>query len=124
MEGFSESLYAYTSQAFNNGSAFAGYTGYVQPDPGNVGADGIAFADLLGGATMLAGRFLPMILALAVSGALAGQRAAPSGGGTLRTDTATFGVLLTGVIVLVSLITFVPTLFLGPIVQSLTTQLF
>ena len=46
------------------------------------------------------------------------------GGGTLRTDTATFGVLLTGVIVLVSLLTFVPTLFLGPIVQSLTTQLF
>jgi K+-transporting ATPase ATPase A chain len=123
-QGFSESLYAYTSQAFNNGSAFAGYTGYVQPDPGNVGADGIAFADLLGGATMLAGRFLPMILALAVAGALAGQRAAPSGAGTLRTDTATFGVLLTGVIVLVSLLTFVPTLFLGPIVQSLTTQLF
>lgn len=123
-QGFSESLYAYTSQAVNNGSAFAGYTGYVQPNPGNVGADGIAFADVLGGATMLAGRFLPLILALAVAGALAGQRAARSGAGTLRTDTATFGVLLAGVIVLVSLLTFVPTLFLGPIVQSLTTQLF
>ncbi len=52
-QGFSETLYAYLSQANNNGSAFAGYTGFVQPHaPGNVGAFGITFADLLGGATM------------------------------------------------------------------------
>jgi hypothetical protein len=49
-QGFSESLYAYLSQANNNGSAFAGYTGYVQPSPGNLGAHGVTFADLLGGA--------------------------------------------------------------------------
>ena len=53
-QGFSETLYAYTSQANNNGSAFAGYTGFVQPNaPGNAGAFGITFADLLGGVAML-----------------------------------------------------------------------
>ena len=56
-QGFSESLYAYMSQANNNGSAFAGYTGYYQPNPGNIGAHGITFADLLGGVTMLGARF-------------------------------------------------------------------
>ena len=55
-QGFSETLYAYTSQGNNNGSAFAGYTGYVQPNaPGNVGAFGITFADVMGGLAMLAG---------------------------------------------------------------------
>ena len=52
-QGFSESLYAYMSQANNNGSAFAGYTGYFQPNAGNLGAHGITFADLLGGFAML-----------------------------------------------------------------------
>ena len=56
-QGFSETLYAYTSQANNNGSAFAGYTGFVQPNaPGNAGAYGITFADLLGGIAMLGRR--------------------------------------------------------------------
>ena len=60
-QGFSETLYAYASQANNNGSAFAGYTGYVQPDAhGNAGAFGITFADLLGGLAMLVGRFVPL----------------------------------------------------------------
>ena len=68
-QGFSETLYAYTSQGNNNGSAFAGYTGYLQPNaPGNVGAYGITFADLLGGLTMLIGRFVPLLAALAVAG--------------------------------------------------------
>ena len=78
-QGFSESLYAYMSQANNNGSAFAGYTGYYQPNPGNIGAHGITFADLLGGVTMLGARFAPIILVLAVAGALAGKRVAPQG---------------------------------------------
>ena len=53
-QGFSETLYAYTSQGNNNGSAFAGFTGYLQPNaPGNEGAFGITFADLLGGLSML-----------------------------------------------------------------------
>ena len=92
-QGFSESLYAYMSQANNNGSAFAGYTGYYQPNPGNIGAHGITFADLLGGVTMLGARFAPIILVLAVAGALAGKRVAPQGLGTLRTDTPTFVAL-------------------------------
>ena len=63
-----------SSQANNNGSAFAGYTGFVQPNaPGNVGAFGITFADLLGGVAMLLGRFAPLVLALAVAGSLATQ---------------------------------------------------
>ncbi len=92
--GFSETLYAYVSQAFNNGSAFAGYTGYVQPNaPGNVGAFGITFADLLGGIAMHVGRYLRMIAALAIAGALAGRRRSPPGAGTLRTDTRVFAGL-------------------------------
>ncbi len=121
--GFSETLYAYVSQAFNNGSAFAGYTGYVQPNaPGNVGAFGITFADLLGGLAMLAGRYVPMIAALAVAGSLAGRRRSPSGAGTLRTDTAVFASLLIGTIALLALLDFVPALMLGPLVDGLEAR--
>ena len=124
-QGFSEHLYASTSQANNNGSAFAGYTGYVQPDsPGNAGAFGITFADILGGLAMFVGRFLPMLAALAVAGTLVRKRVAPLGPGTMRTDTPIFVVLLIGVILLVALLTFVPALLLGPVVQGLTPQLF
>ncbi len=124
-QGFSETFYAYMSQGNNNGSAFAGFTGFVQPNaPGNDGSFGITFADLLGGLTMLGGRFIPMLAALAVAGALVGKRITPPGPGTMRTDTPTFGLLLIGAIALVALLTFVPALLLGPIVQSLTDQLF
>ena len=110
-QGFSETLYAYVSQANNNGSAFAGY-----------GAT--RFADLLGGLAMLGGRFLPMLAVLAIAGSLAGKRVSPPGPGTLRTDTPTFVVVLCSVLVVVALLTFVPALLLGPVVQSLTHQLF
>jgi K+-transporting ATPase ATPase A chain len=124
-QGFSETLYAYFSQANNNGSAFAGYTGFVQPHaPGNVGAFGITFADLLGGVTMIAGRFLPILLVLAVAGSLVGKRVAPAGTGTMRTDNPTFVALLIAVVVLLGALTFFPALLLGPIVQSLSTRLF
>jgi potassium-transporting ATPase potassium-binding subunit len=123
-QGFSENLYAYLSQANNNGSAWAGYTGYVQPEPGNLGAHGVTFADLLGGLTMVFARFAPILFVLAVAGALASKRVAPAGLGTMRTDTPTFVVLLIGVIVLVGALTFFPAILLGPIVQSLTTSLF
>jgi K+-transporting ATPase ATPase A chain len=124
-QGFSETLYAYLSQANNNGSAFAGYTGFIQPNaPGNEGAYGISFADLLGGATMILARFVPIILVLAVAGSLARKRVSPVGPGTMRTDTPTFVVLLVGVVILVGALTFFPALLLGPIVQSLTTRLF
>jgi K+-transporting ATPase ATPase A chain len=124
-QGFSETLYAYASQGNNNGSAFAGYTGFLQPNaPGNDGAFGITFADILGGITMLGARFVPLLAALAVAGALATKRVAPLGPGTFRTDTPTFVVLLIAVVVIVAALTFFPALLLGPIVQSLTTQLF
>jgi K+-transporting ATPase ATPase A chain len=123
-QGFSESLYAYMSQANNNGSAFAGYTGYYQPNPGNIGAHGITFADLLGGVTMLGARFAPILLVLAVAGTLAGKRVAPQGLGTLRTDTPTFVALLGGTVVLIGALTFFPALLLGPVVQGMTDRLF
>jgi K+-transporting ATPase ATPase A chain len=123
-QGFSESFYAYLSQANNNGSAFAGYTGYVQPSAGNAGAHGVTFADLLGGFDMLFARYAPILFALAVAGALAGKRVTPPGLGTMRTDNPTFSVLLIGVVVLVGALTFFPALLLGPIVQGLTGHLY
>jgi K+-transporting ATPase ATPase A chain len=123
-QGFSENLYAYLSQGNNNGSAWAGYTGYVQRGAGNLGAHGLTFADLLGGLTMVFARFAPIVLVLAIAGSLASKRTAPAGLGTLRTDSPTFVVLLIGVIVLVGALTFFPAILLGPVVQSLTTRLF
>jgi K+-transporting ATPase ATPase A chain len=124
-QGFSETLYAYLSQANNNGSAFAGYTGFVQPHaPGNAGAYGISFADILGGAVMLGARFAPILFVLAIAGALAGKKVSPPGLGTMRTDNPTFVFLLVGVVILVGALTFFPAILLGPVVQSLTTRLF
>jgi K+-transporting ATPase ATPase A chain len=123
-QGFSETFYAYLSQANNNGSAFAGYTGYVQPNAGNLGAHGVTFADLLGGFDMMFARYAPILFALAVAGALAGKRVTPAGLGTMRTDNVTFSVLLISVIVLVGALTFFPALLLGPIVQGLTGHLY
>jgi K+-transporting ATPase ATPase A chain len=123
-QGFSETFYAYLSQANNNGSAFAGYTGYIQPNAGNLGAHGVKLADILGGFTMMFARYAPILFALAVAGALAGKRVSPTGLGTMRTDNPTFVVLLIGVIVLVGALTFFPALLLGPIVQGLTGHLY
>jgi potassium-transporting ATPase potassium-binding subunit len=123
-QGFSETFYAYLSQANNNGSAFAGYGGFVQPNAGNLGSHGITFADLLGGFTMLFARYAPILFALAVAGTLAGKRVSPAGLGTMRTDNPTFVILLIGVIVLVGALTFFPALLLGPIVQGLTNHLY
>ncbi|MGZ5331146.1 MAG: potassium-transporting ATPase subunit KdpA [Solirubrobacterales bacterium] len=123
-QGFSETLYAYTSQGNNNGSAFAGFTGFVQPNaPGNVGSYGITFANLLGGLSMLFARFVPMLAALAVAGSLATKRVAPAGPGTFRTDTPTFVLLLIFIVILVAALTFFPALLLGPVVQGLTDSL-
>jgi K+-transporting ATPase ATPase A chain len=123
-QGFSETLYAYTSQGNNNGSAFAGYTGFVQPNGTNDGAFGISFTDVLGGLTMIGARFLPLLAVLAIAGSLVGKRAAPAGAGTFRTDGPTFVVVLVGVILIVALLTFIPALLLGPVVQGMTDQLF
>jgi K+-transporting ATPase ATPase A chain len=110
-QGFSETLYAYTSQGNNNGSAFAGYTG-------------VSFADVLGGLVMIAGRFLPLLAVLAVAGSLAPKKVHPPGLGTLRTDSPTFVAVLVSTILIVALLTFVPALLLGPVVQGSTDQLF
>ncbi len=67
-QGFSETFYAYLSQANNNGSAFAGYTGFIQPDAGSLGSHGVTFADLLGGFDMMFARYAPILFALAVAG--------------------------------------------------------
>jgi K+-transporting ATPase ATPase A chain len=122
-QGFSETMYAYFSQANNNGSAFAGYTGFVQPNPGNLGSHGVTFADVIGGLTMMSARYVPILAVLAVAGSLVCKKAAPSGLGTMRTDTPTFTVLLIGTVVLVGALTFFPALLLGPIVQGMTTRL-
>jgi K+-transporting ATPase ATPase A chain len=123
-QGFSETLYAYLSQANNNGSAWAGYTGYYQPNPGNLGAHGITFADVIGGLAMLFGRYVPIVLVLGVGGSLARKRISPAGLGTMRTDTPTFAALLIFVVVLVGALTYFPAILLGPVVQGLTSQLF
>ncbi len=104
--GFTEALYAWTSQAFNNGSAFGGYTANN-------------FLAEAGGTAMLLGRYVPLVAALAIGGSLAAKKAAPTSAGTFRTDGATFSVLLVGVIVLTAGLMILPALFLGPIVEGL-----
>jgi K+-transporting ATPase ATPase A chain len=123
-QGFSETFYAYLSQSNNNGSAFAGYSGFVQPNAGNLGSHGVTFADLLGSFDLAFARFVPILFVLAVAGSLAGKRVAPAGLGTMRSDNPTFVVLLIAVIILVGALTFFPALLLGPIVQSLTGHLY
>ncbi len=104
--GFTEALYAYTSQSNNNGSAFAGY-----------GATN--FSAELGAVAMLLGRFAPLVAALALAGSLAGKKTAPVSAGTFRTDGPTFVVLLVGVILLTAGLMVFPALTLGPIVEGL-----
>jgi K+-transporting ATPase ATPase A chain len=104
--GFTESLYAYTSQAGNNGSAFAGY-------------GGTPFSAYLGGIDMLFGRFVPLIAALALAGTLAAKKTVPASAGTFRSDGPTFSVLLVGMIVFTAGLMLFPALTLGPIVEGL-----
>jgi K+-transporting ATPase ATPase A chain len=122
-QGFGESVYAYLSQAQNNGSAMAGYSGFVQPAPGNIGAHGIIYADLAGGIVMLLGRFVPILAMLALAGSLAPRRVAPFGLGTLRTDTPTFVIYLIGFTVIVAVLTFLTSLVLAPFAQALSSHL-
>ena len=84
-------------------SAFAGYTGFVQPNaPGNFGAYGITFADLLGGLSMLTARFVPLLSALAIAGSLSVKRSYPSARAPSGPTTPTFVILLLSVIVIVA----------------------
>ena len=106
--GFSEILYALTSQGNNNGSAFGGLTGNTD------------FYNILGGIDMLIGRFGIMIPAIALGGVLAAKNVVPAGAGTFRTDNPMFVGLLIGVIIIVGGLTFFPAVSLGPIVEQLS----
>ena len=122
-QGFAEAAYAYLSQAQNNGSAFAGYSGFIQPVAGNVGSHGRVFADLAGGWVMTLGRFVPIIVVLALAGALGPRRIAPPGLGTLRTDTPTFVIFLIGFIAIFSVLTFLTVLVIAPFAEALSSHL-
>ncbi|MGF6824249.1 K+-transporting ATPase ATPase A chain [Microbacterium sp. ZKA21] len=107
VHGMSEVLYAFTSAANNNGSAFAGLTANT---PWFNTALGIA---------MLLGRFLPIVLVLALAGSLAAQERIPATTGTLPTHRPQFVGLLTAVAVIVTALTYFPVLTLGPLAEGL-----
>ncbi|MCW0001178.1 potassium-transporting ATPase subunit KdpA [Pararhizobium sp. YC-54] len=105
--GFSEILYAYTSAAANNGSAFGGLTGNTP------------WYNITLGIAMLMGRFLVIIPALAIAGSLVMKKTVPASAGTFPTHGPLFVGLLCGVILIVGGLTFFPALALGPIVEHL-----
>jgi len=105
--GLSEVVYAYTSTANNNGSAFGGLTGNTD------------WFNTTLGLTMLAGRFLPIILVLALAGSLARKQPVPPSAGTFPTGTPLFATLLVGIVLIVVALTYFPVLSLGPILEQL-----
>ncbi|MFP1132719.1 potassium-transporting ATPase subunit KdpA [Asticcacaulis sp. W401b] len=107
-QGFSEVLYAFTSAANNNGSAFAGLSANTP------------FYNSLLGLCMLFGRFFVLLPVLAIAGSLAAKRTVPASSGTLPTHTPLFVVFLIGVIVLVGVLTYAPALALGPVIEHLS----
>jgi len=103
--GFSEILYAFTSAANNNGSAFAGLTAST------------VFYNIATGLAMWFGRFWPIVAALAIAGSLAAKKRVPVNEGTMPTHGPLFVVLLLGSILLIGVLTYVPALALGPVVE-------
>lgn len=108
--GFSEVLYAYTSQAANNGSAFGGLTGNTP------------FYNVSGAVAMFIGRFWVIVPMMAIAGSLAAKKIVPPSLGTFPTTGGLFVGLLVGVILIVGGLTFFPALALGPIVEHLSMQ--
>ena len=106
--GFTEILYALTSQGNNNGSAFGGLTGNTP------------FYNIIGAIAMLLGRFAIMIPCIALGGALAEKNIVPESLGTFRTDNGMFIGLVIGVILIIGGLTFFPAVSLGPIVEQLS----
>ncbi|WP_443751418.1 potassium-transporting ATPase subunit KdpA [Asticcacaulis solisilvae] len=104
-QGFSEVLYAVTSASNNNGSAFAGLSANTP------------FYNLLLGVCMLFGRFFIIVPVLALAGSLAAKKTVPTSAGTLPTHNALFVAVLVGVVVLVGVLNYAPTLALGPVVE-------
>ena len=105
--GLSEVLYAFTSAANNNGSAFGGLSGNID------------WYNTTLGLAMLAGRFLPIVVVLAIAGSLARKQPVPVTAGTFPTGTPLFAGLLVGVILIVVALTYLPVLALGPILEQL-----
>jgi K+-transporting ATPase ATPase A chain len=108
--GFSEMLYQYASSAANNGSGYAGLT-----------ANNI-FWNVSTGLVIFLGRFLPIIGPLAIAGILANKKLVPDSAGTLKTDTATFGVMIFAVIFIIAALSFFPALTLGPIAEHFSIK--
>jgi K+-transporting ATPase ATPase A chain len=108
--GFSEILYAYTSQTGNNGSAFAGLTGNT------------IWYNVTGGLSMLFGRYFVIIPVMAIAGALVAKKTVPPSAGTFPTHSTLFVGLLAGVILIVGGLVFFPALSLGPIVEQLAMR--
>lgn len=106
-QGFSEVLYAFTSAANNNGSAFAGLSANTP------------FYNTLLGLCMLFGRFFVLLPVLAIAGSLAVKKTVPVSAGTLPTHTPLFIVILIGVILLLGVLTYAPALALGPVIEHL-----
>ncbi|MEW6616102.1 MAG: potassium-transporting ATPase subunit KdpA [Thermodesulfobacteriota bacterium] len=103
--GLSEILYAFSSAAGNNGSAFAGL---------NTNTD---FYNILLGIAMLIGRFAIIVPVLAIAGSMASKKTAPFSAGTFQTDNATFVILLLAIVIIVGALTFFPALSLGPLIE-------
>ena len=104
--GFSEMLYEYTSSSANNGSGFEG-----------LGDTPSVFWNVTCGFVLIISRFIPIIGPVAIAGILAGKKYIPESGGTLKTDTATFGLMVFGVIFIVAALSFFQALALGPIAE-------
>jgi K+-transporting ATPase ATPase A chain len=108
--GFSEVLYAYTSQTANNGSAFAGLTGNTP------------WYNITGGIAMLVGRFWMIVPAMTIAGALAAKKSIPPSAGTFPTTGGLFVGLVVGVVLIIGGLTFFPALALGPVVEHLAMR--
>ncbi len=109
--GFSEILYAFSSAAGNNGSAFGGYGAATD------------FVNICTSMAMLVGRYLVIIPMLAIAGSVAVKRTSEVSSGTFRTDQLLFGVLLFAVIIIIGALTFLPALSLGPIAEHILLQM-
>lgn len=106
--GFSEILYEFSSSAANNGSGLEGL------------GDATAPWNIATGIVMLLGRYLPILLPLAIAGSLAAKPSVAESSGTLRTDTPTFGLMVFAVILFLGALTFFPAALLGPVLEHLS----
>jgi K+-transporting ATPase ATPase A chain len=109
--GFSEILYEFSSAAANNGSGFEGL------------GDGTVPWNVATGLVMLLGRYIPIILPLAIAGSMAAKKPVPETTGTLRIDTPLFAVVILGSVLLIGALLFMPVAVLGPVADYLSTSL-